>query len=1581
MATEKSKIELEVEAKGFQTAAQALTRVNTSMEKLDKVISKLAKNTGMAAIDKLTNQIAKQQGVIAKLTATHKASVNSQVAENKKLAASLRAVTREQEKTKKLMQKGDMANYKKITTETARRKVAEEKLRSAIRETNKVQKEQLKVMKAEDKVLKESIKGVSARVRALERLNKTELQYEATIKKLKDEIKQLKGETVQYTSNTDRLADSIKRANGSIVKHQGLFTHISTAMRASKQLRAESVVIIQAQQKSIDRLNVAIARTNDEQSKAILISRRKVLEDEKLKMQASASLTAQKMQRDSMKRLEGTMNKWAGGIRNAGRMLSRYLTPAMLAAVTAGVKMAANIETQIVRFSVLTGSMEEGAKLYKEIIEFSAVTPFQLPDLDKAAQILLAFGSPLKSVMNELRMLGDIAMGDAEKLERITTAFGKVRSRGTAHMRELNRFIMAGVPIFQELRKNIGGTGEELFTMVRNNQISFERVNEAVTTLTAEGGRFHDMTLKTSKTLEGRFSTALDNLKLNLASIFEVFSDELKGMLEGFIAWSQGFRVLSDDVRANIGRMIVGLAALGPALVALAGGIKLVTSAYIALKTAGMAMNPVFAILTGIAAIITTVAIKYKSLKKELDKAGDAAEKVADYTKQMNNEQDYAKVNIPGMNRELFETAKQYDLVAEAIKRAIQAETLRQKLEKGYENSVEAKEDKKAFGKEGPTIHYKDGFLGLFGENVFDKIQNDLEAAASEGSLDKYEESLNKRFNELASINTSYRNRVEDLIGEDLQIDASEAQNLFESLGKKGFSDLFTKDMHFLTKDEFFEQKSSEWAENILKEVEDLESATKMLEDEGYIGAAPLQTFIDAINSAAFSSLNDSAFNDALATTSSMINKLLENKRKVENAYVEYQEKILISKEVAGKNLGEDSTWGEWTVYQDTIKALEEEAIIAEDAFNTAMDNFSTNLLISMKSRLLEIEQSSEKQDLLASLLGISNEKDTIKNLEAQLDDITSEFMGLDYTFDELTAMQQDPNLIPDVVQELVDAATKIQGKLDVQLAHKKRISLFETFFEGDIKETEITLLEGEIKTKLEKLSTNLASADIQLDNNQTIIDVLFGHMQTGTLDTFIGELNNGTKDIYDEVVDLYDKLNALNETVEADPSHTTLLEAMIGKRVDFGAYLRSLELEKMYEDLETEMEALTADIPGWDVKRLARSVDVDAVSRLKLGDDVKLIDFIPDLPIEELDYEEYKPVILKFLGNIRKIRAFESIGTGTRPLIEAMVGTKEDFEEHLNSLKLESLYDDLEARMNSIATRKPNMGIAGLIDSIDMRALGKVGDEIDLGAVFGKDFALKGPISDLEVIVTLFREIKGMQPLEDVITKTDIFKDLWEGTAQVLKGSILPAFDEFGRSIRESASGMGALGNVFTGFISTLSQALPSLMLEAGFALLTNSDTTDDKWGWSLIAGSGLMAGLDGFFGADKVIAPSTTESRISYSAKGDAFNKGYITDGPMMRNAGYGVSMIGEDGREAVMPLARSSSGKLGVKGGGSGSVYVNVTNNTNAQVSQEVRENTDGTKSIEFLITETVKKGMATGAYDKTLQRTYGNTRRGR
>jgi len=151
---------------------------------------------------------------------------------------------------------------------------------------------------------------------------------------------------------------------------------------------------------------------------------------------------------------------------------------------------------------------------------------------------------------------------------------------------------------------------------------------------------------------------------------------------------------------------------------------------------------------------------------------------------------------------------------------------------------------------------------------------------------------------------------------------------------------------------------------------------------------------------------------------------------------------------------------------------------------------------------------------------------------------------------------------------------------------------------------------------------------------------------------------------------------------------------------------------------------------------------------------------------------------------------------------------------------------------------------------------------------------------------------------------------------------------------------------------------------------------------GAGFIAASGVVAGLNGYLGASEAETKitETPASSISYSAKGDVFGNGYIARGPIGRSTNYGVSVIGEAGDEAVMPLTRGSGGKLGVAGMG-GDVYVTVNNNTSSQVETKETTNSDGSKSIEFLVYDTVKKGIASGEFDRPMANSYGIARRGR
>jgi tape measure domain-containing protein len=383
-----------------------------------------------------------------------------------------------------------------------------------------------------------------------------------------------------------------------LAKHP--FMRMIAARKAMKQATLEATLQDKHYSDAIRKTEKEMLASTSVTMREALATKRNTLEKYKNNLALKHTKELINFNNISIKAYTQSIYRATMALRRFGIFMSRYVSTTMTAATGIGIKMAANIEAQTVRFGILTQSMARGKKLFEDIISFSAKTPFQLGDLDKAAQTLLAFGSPLTDVMDELRRLGDIAQGDSEKLERIVNSFGKVRSRGTAHMRELNRFIMSGVPIIQQLNENIGVTGEQLFKMVETNQITFDDVKKAIVDLTNKEGRFYKMTEKVSKTLEGRFSTALDNFKLDLASLGELWTDNIKQILENFIDWSQGFRMLSDSAKRSIGIAIASLAAIGPVAKAASLAVKGLGASFMALRAiliGGELTNPFTAIL------------------------------------------------------------------------------------------------------------------------------------------------------------------------------------------------------------------------------------------------------------------------------------------------------------------------------------------------------------------------------------------------------------------------------------------------------------------------------------------------------------------------------------------------------------------------------------------------------------------------------------------------------------------------------------------------------------------------------------------------------------------------------------------------------------------------------------------------------------------------------------------------------------------------------------------------------------------------------------------------------------------------
>ena len=111
--------------------------------------------------------------------------------------------------------------------------------------------------------------------------------------------------------------------------------------------------------------------------------------------------------------------------------------------------------------------------------------------------------------------------------------------------------------------------------------------------------------------------------------------------------------------------------------------------------------------------------------------------------------------------------------------------------------------------------------------------------------------------------------------------------------------------------------------------------------------------------------------------------------------------------------------------------------------------------------------------------------------------------------------------------------------------------------------------------------------------------------------------------------------------------------------------------------------------------------------------------------------------------------------------------------------------------------------------------------------------------------------------------------------------------------------------------------------------------------------------------------------------------FASGGVVSRPTLFPMANGRGLMGEAGPEAILPLKRGPDGALGISGSGGGGGTVVVINDMRSgkdSKAAETEESTgpDGRKMISVLIRDEVKKGMASGEYDRTLQTGFGVAR---
>lgn len=278
---------------------------------------------------------------------------------------------------------------------------------------------------------------------------------------------------------------------------------------------------------------------------------------------------------------EKSTSKWTVA---AGQMIADFAKQAsskLAEVVKSGVDYNATMESYLTNFKVMLGSEEAAATKLSEIRKMAASTPFSLDDLTSGTQTLLQFGIASDDTTGVLQRLGDISLGNAEKLQTLTRAYGKMSSAQKVTLENVNMMIDAG---FNPLNQICDATGEsmsDLYKRISDGKVSFSELEAAVEAATSQGGQFYNGMLEASQTFSGRMSTLKDNVSAltgELTSgLFAALGELVVKLNEVVVSFLD-----SDEKMAQL-KETIGIAT---AVVAAAGTAFLTYKGYVAAATA-----------------------------------------------------------------------------------------------------------------------------------------------------------------------------------------------------------------------------------------------------------------------------------------------------------------------------------------------------------------------------------------------------------------------------------------------------------------------------------------------------------------------------------------------------------------------------------------------------------------------------------------------------------------------------------------------------------------------------------------------------------------------------------------------------------------------------------------------------------------------------------------------------------------------------------------------------------------------------------------------------------------------------------
>ena len=280
---------------------------------------------------------------------------------------------------------------------------------------------------------------------------------------------------------------------------------------------------------------------------------------------------------------------------------------------------AANELQKLNLTTLFKGNAKAAEDMFARISKYGKETVYDKEGLIEAQKTMMSFGISGEQAFATLKQIGDIAMGDGQKMQSLALAFSQATSTGKLMGQDLLQMINAGFNPLAVISEHTGESMASLKEKMSQGAISAEMLAQAFQWATEEGSLFYKGAESAGSTTEGKINQLKDTFNEFLINTFNQLQPVINAVLDFSTNVLSAIPGVLENIRTAFGSVVDTISDFSGVILGTAAAVATLTITINANKIAMAAQELVLKVLIATEQIQIAVTKAWKAVQTVLN--------------------------------------------------------------------------------------------------------------------------------------------------------------------------------------------------------------------------------------------------------------------------------------------------------------------------------------------------------------------------------------------------------------------------------------------------------------------------------------------------------------------------------------------------------------------------------------------------------------------------------------------------------------------------------------------------------------------------------------------------------------------------------------------------------------------------------------------------------------------------------------------------------------------------------------------------------------------------------------------------